>query len=78
MEVIASYLLIQKKCINSKQKNSRIKPYPSCLGNTLKEFTLNNMKQTKLKGSVKVSSFDYNVFDNSNILDIYRYLMAER
>ena len=28
-------------------KDSEIKPYPLCLGNTLKDFTVSNMKQKK-------------------------------
>ena len=49
MEEIVSYLLMLQKYINSKQKNSEIKDYALCLGNTSKDFTINNMKKTGLK-----------------------------
>ena len=40
MELIAFYLLI---------KYSEINPYPLCLGNISKDFTLNDIKKTELK-----------------------------
>ena len=30
-------------------KDSEIKPYPSCLGNIYKDFTLDNMKKNRIK-----------------------------
>ena len=60
-----------------KAKNSEIKPYPLCLGNASKCFTLNNMKKTGLKGTVKVFSVDYNPIITSDISDILRYLMKQ-
>ena len=60
-----------------KAKNSEIKPYPLCLGNASKYFTLNNMKKTGLKGTVKVFSVDYNPIITSDISDILRYLMKQ-
>ena len=63
--------------INSKEKKSKIKPYPLCLGNNSKDFTLNDMKKTGLKGSVRIFSFDYNAIDTNDILDTHRYLMKE-
>ena len=41
-------------------KISEIKPYPLCLGNTLKDFFVN-----------------YNFIDNSNIINIHKYLMKK-
>ena len=32
-----------------KAKDSEIKPYTSCVGNILKDFTLNNMQENKFK-----------------------------
>ena len=40
------------KMYQFKAKDSEIKPYPLCLGNISKYFTIDNMKKTGLKGSV--------------------------
>ena len=45
MEATVSYLLMLQKCINSKQKIQKKKLYPLCLGNILKDFTIDNMKK---------------------------------
>ena len=58
----------------SKAKNSEIKDYALCLGNILKDFTINNMKKTGLKGVVTFFSVDFNPIDTNNILDIHKYL----
>ena len=63
------------KYINSKQKKSKIKDYTLCLGNISKDFTINNMKKTGLKGIVKLFSVDFNPTDTSDVLDIHKYLM---
>ena len=42
------------KIYQLKAKNSKIKPYPLYLGDISKDFTLSNMKKTRLKGIVKV------------------------
>ena len=34
-----------------KAKDSEMKPYPLCLGNISKDFTLNNMKKAGLTGN---------------------------
>ena len=66
-----SFLFINAtKIYHFKAKDSEIKPYPSCLGNTWKE-------KTELKGSVKDFSVDYNAIDTSHMLNIQRYLMKE-
>ena len=71
-------------CINStkiyqfKAKDSELKDYALYLGNISKAFTINNMKKTGLKGTVKVFSIDYNAIDTNDILDIHRYLMEKR
>ena len=41
------------KIYKSKTKDSEIKDYKMCLGNALKDFTINNMKGTGLKGTAK-------------------------
>ena len=43
-------------------------------GNVSKDFIINNMKKTGLKGVVKFFSVDFNPIDNG-ILDIHKYLM---
>ena len=58
-----------------KAKNSEIKDYALCLGNISKDFTINNMNKTWLKGVVWVFPDDFNPVDTNNILDINKYLM---
>ena len=58
------YLLKLQKYINSKQKNSEIKPYPLCLEKISKYFTANNMNKTELNGYANDFSVDYNIIDN--------------
>ena len=65
------------KMYQFKAKDSEIKPYPLFLGNISKDFTINNMKQTGLKGFVKIFSVDYNPIDTNDVLDIHRYLMKK-
>ena len=60
---------------NFKAKNSEIKDYVLCLGNISKDFTINNLKKTGLKGVVKFFSVDFNLIDTNDILDIRKYLM---
>ena len=60
-----------------KIKDSEIKPYPFCLGNILKNFTIDNIKKTRIKGIVQVFSVDYNASDTSDILDIHIYLVKQ-
>ena len=58
-----------------KVKDTEIKDYALCLGNVSKDFTINNMKKTGLKGIVKSFPVDFNPIDNNDILDIHKYLM---
>ena len=46
-----------------------------CLGNVSKDFTINNMKKTGLKGVVIFFSVDFDPIDTNDILDIHKYLM---
>ena len=66
-------------------KDSEIKPYPLCLGNTLKDSTVSNMKQknnnnnnTGLNGKIYDFSFGYDTSNISDIEDIHRCLMKNR
>ena len=56
-------------------KAKEINDYALCLGNMSNDFTINNMKKTRLSGVVKFSSVDFNPIDTNNILDICKYLM---
>ena len=78
MEATVSYLLMLQKIYQLKAKDPEIKDYALCLGNISKEFTINNMKKTGLKGTVKFFSVDFNPIDTNNILDIHRYLMKRK
>ena len=64
--------------MNSEQKNSEIKGYTLCLGNISKELTVNNMKNTELKGTINFFSVDFNPIDISDIFDIHKYLMKRK
>ena len=58
-------------------KDSEITSYPLCLGNILKDWSIDNMKKTSLKGSAYDFSVDYDVISVSDILDIHKYLMEK-
>ena len=75
MKATVFCLLMLQKYINSKQKNSEIKDYTLCLGNALKDFTINNREKPELKGTVKLFSVDFNSIDTNNVTDIHKYLM---
>ena len=61
--------------IKFKAKDSEISAYPLCLGNIWKEWSLDDMKKTGLKGYVHDFSVDYNDIAVADILDIQKYLM---
>ena len=48
------------------------------LGNILKDFTMDNVKKTRVKGIVKKFFVDFNPIYTSDILDIHKYLMKEK
>ena len=64
-----------QKIYQFKARHSEIKDYKLCLGNISKDFTINNMKKTGLKGSVQFLSVNFNRIDADDILDIHKYLM---
>ena len=47
------------------------------LENILRDFSVENMKKTGLKGYVYDFSVDYNAIAVSDILDIHKYLMKK-
>ena len=61
--------------IKFKAKDSEINPYELCLGNISKDWSVDNMKKTSLKGYVYDFSVDYEAISVSHILDIHKYLM---
>ena len=61
------------KMYHFKGKDSKIKPNLLCLGYVSKDFKINNMKNTRLKWSVKFVSVDCKPIDTNNILDIHRF-----
>ena len=60
-----------------KTKYSEISAYPLCLGNISKDWSVDNMKKTGLKGYVYDFSVDYDAIAVSDILDIHKYLMKK-
>ena len=54
-----------------------MKQYPLSLGNISKDFTTNNKKKTELNGYVYDFSFDFNIIDTNNIINIHKYLMKK-
>ena len=72
----SSFLFVNAaKVYQFKGKNSEIKDYALCLGNVSKDFTINNIKKTGLKGVAKLLSVDLYPIDTNDILDIHKYLM---
>ena len=74
-----SYLFVNsKKIIKFKAKDSKIIAYPLYLGNISKDWSVDNMKKTGLKGYVYDFSVDYGAIAVSDILDIHKYLMQKK
>ena len=67
--------VVATKIYQFKAKDQEIKLHPLCLGNISKDFTIDNMKKTGLKGSVKFFSVDYRPINTNEISDIHRFLM---
>ena len=60
-----------------RSKHSKIKPYPMCLGNILKDTSVDNIQKKGLKGYIKDFSVDYDDINISDIEDIHKYLMKK-
>ena len=66
-----SFLFINAtKIYQFQAKDSEIKDHILCLGNISKDFTINNMRMTGLRGNVKFFSVDFNPINT--ILDIHK------
>ena len=74
-----SFLFINAtKIYQFKEKDSELKDCTLCLGNISKNFTINNLKKTGLKGTLKVFSVNYNAIDTNGTLDMYKCLIKKR
>ena len=75
---VNSYLFANgTEIIKFKAKDSEITPYPLCLGSISKDWSVDNMKKTGLKGYVYDFSVDYDAIAVADILDIHKYLMKK-
>ena len=73
-----SYLFVNGiEIIKFKTKGSEISAYPLRLGNISKDWSVDNMKKTGLKGYFCDFSVDYNAIAASDILDIHKYSMKK-
>ena len=73
-----SYLFVNgSEIIKFKAKYSEINPYEFCLENISKDWSVDNMKKTSLKGFVYDFSVDYDAIEVSGILNIHKYLMEK-
>ena len=77
MVQIVTYLLMALKLLNLNQKNTEIIPYPLCLGNISKDWSVDNLKKTGFNGFVYDFSVDYNYIPVDDILVIRKYLMKK-
>ena len=73
-----SYLFVNgKEIIEFKAKDSETTPYPLCLGYISKDWSIDNIKKTSLKGCVYDFSVNYEAIEVSDISDIHQYLMEK-
>ena len=72
-----SYLFVNgTEIYKFKAKDSEIVASPLCLGNISKDWSVDNMKRTKLTGYVYDFSGDY---DDINVIkDIHKYLIEKK
>ena len=66
------------KTYQFKANDSEIEPYPLSLVNILKDFTVNSMKKTGLKGKMYIFSVSYDTIDTNDILNIYKCSIKKR
>ena len=65
-----------RQIVKFKAANSEIAPYPLCLENIFKDFSLSNA--TGLHGYVYDFSVDYRAITSDKIHDIHNYLMKKK
>ena len=74
-----SFLFVNgTEIIKFKAKYSEVAAYPLCLGNISKDWSVDNMKKTGLKGCIYDFSVDYDAISVSDILDIHKDLMKKK
>ena len=72
----SSYLfVISAKIIKDKGKDSENVATPLCLGNIWKDFSVDNMKKTRLYRYIYDFSIDYDAAVVNDILGILKYLI---
>ena len=73
-----SYLFVNStEIIKFKTKDSNIIATPLCLGNILKDWSVDNTKDAGLNGYVYDFSVDYDATSVDDIKDIHKYLMKK-
>ena len=73
-----SYLFVNGTEIHKfKAKDSKIVANRLCLGNILKDWSVDNMKKAGFTGYVYDFSVDYNAITVDSIKDIHKYLMVK-
>ena len=60
-----------------KAKDSELVASPLCLGNISKDWSTDNMKETRFNGYVYDFSVDGDATDIDDIVDIHKYLMKK-
>ena len=69
-----NYLFVSgRKIYKFKATDSEIVANPLCLENTLKDWSMDNMKKTGFNGYVYDFSVDHDAIAADDILDIYKY-----
>ena len=63
--------------IKFKAKDSKITAYELYLGNISKDWSMDNLKKTSLKGYIYNFSVDYDAISVSDTIGIYKYLMIK-
>ena len=63
--------------IKFKAKDSKLTSTILCFGNISNDFSVSNMKKTRLYGTIYEFSADYGAISVNNILNIHKYLMKK-
>ena len=73
-----TYLFVNRtEIIKFKAKDSEIVATLLCLGDISEDFSVGNMKKTKLNGYVYDFSVDYDATVVDDILHVHKYLMKK-
>ena len=68
------YLFVNgTEIIKFKAKDSEINPISLCLGNVLKDFSVDNMKKNGFYGYIYDFSVDYDAIVVDDVLDIHKF-----